>query len=115
MAALVLQITVVNAARRNDKMAGIDCEIKLETRLCIVANEYGWFHVWELYSQPLEASPMIGGAPAGVFSRIFGIVEFADGIRRVDPTDIYFCDEDNEALKELNKTKEGKINVYPSN
>lgn len=45
----------------------------------------------------------MGGAPAGVFSKMFGIVEFSDGVRRVDPTDICFCDEDNETLKEIAK------------
>lgn len=58
-----------------------------------------------IFSQPLEASPLIGGAPAGVFSKIFGIVEFAGGVRRVEVNDIYFCDNDNEALKDLNKMK----------
>lgn len=86
-------------------MAGIEVTHKQENRLCIVGNEYGWFHVWEHFSQPLEASPLIGGAPAGVFSKIFGIVEFAGGVRRVEVNDIYFCDIDNEALKDLNKMK----------
>lgn len=87
-------------------MAGIEITYRQENRLCIVGNEYGYFHVWEHFSQPLEASPLIGGAPAGVFSKIFGIVEFADGVRRVEVNDIYFCDNDNEALKDLNKMKE---------
>lgn len=66
-----------------------------------------WFHTWEQYSKPLEASPLVGGAPAGVFSKIFGVVEFKDGIRRVDPTEIKFCDEENEMLSVFNK-KESK-------
>lgn len=84
-------------------MAGINATIGWETRLCKVGSEFGYFHVWEHFSKPLEASPMIGGAPAGVFSKIFGIVEFADGVRRVDPTDICFCDEDNRTLEEITK------------
>ena len=55
------------------------------------------------YRSLLEASPLIGGAPAGVFSKIFGIVEFSDGVRRVDPTDICFCDEENQMLSEMEK------------
>lgn len=86
-------------------MATIDVMHRQENRLCIVGNEYGWFHVWEHFSQPLEASPLIGGAPAGVFSRVYGIVEFAGGVKRVEATDIYFCDNDNEALIDLNKMK----------
>lgn len=82
-------------------MTGINATIELKTRLCKVRNEFGYFHVWEFYSRPLEASPMIGGAPAGVFSQIFGIVEFKNGVRRVEPTDIHFCDEDNTFLNGL--------------
>lgn len=84
------------------------------TRNCTVEGEYGYFHTWEMYSKPLEASPLVGGAPAGVFSKIFGIVEFADGVRRVDPTEIHFCDEENANLefmnrymKEFNKNQKG--------
>lgn len=68
-----------------------------------VNDKLGYFHAWEHYSKPLEASPLIGGAPAGVFSKIFGIVEFSDGVRRVDPTDICFCDEENQMLSEMEK------------
>lgn len=75
---------------------------KQERRLCKVKEETGYFHVWENYSKPLAASPMIGGEPAGAFSKIFGIVEFEDGVRRVDPTDIKFCDEENGMLTVLN-------------
>ncbi len=87
-------------------MAGIECTIRQETRLCKVDGKFGWFHAWEYFSKPIEASPMIGGAPAGIFSKIFGIVELADGVRRVDPTDICFCDNDNEVLKDLNENEE---------
>lgn len=66
-------------------------QIEWKTRLCTVNDKLGYFHAWEHYSKPLEASPLIGGAPAGVFSKIFGIVEFSDGVRRVDPTDICFA------------------------
>ena len=31
---------------------------------------------------------------------MFGIVEFSDGVRRVDPTEIVFCDEENKMLSE---------------
>ncbi len=74
-------------------------EIEYKTRLCKVGNSIGYFHTWEHYSKPLEASPLVGGAPAGVFSKVFGIVEFPDEIRRVDPTDIHFCDDENETLR----------------
>lgn len=76
--------------------------ITQERRLCTVKGETGYFHAWENYSKPLAASPMIGGEPAGVFSKIFGIVEFEDGVRRVEPTCIKFCDDENEMLSVFN-------------
>ena len=87
-------------------MAGLNMQIEWKNRLCKGDEKFGYFHAWEHYSKPLEASPLIGGAPAGVFSKMFGIVEFSDGVRRVDPTDICFCDEDNETLKEIAKGEE---------
>ena len=39
----------------------------------------------------------------GKLDEIFGIVEFSDGVRRVDPTDICFCDEENQMLSEMEK------------
>lgn len=84
-------------------MAEIKCTVEQGTTLCKVYDKFGYFHAWEHYSKP-----MIGGPPDGVFSKIFGIVEFANGVRRVDPTDINFCDDENEALKELDKTKKGE-------
>lgn len=84
-------------------MANLNIPIEQKTRWCTVNGELGRFHIWEHYSKPLEASPMIDGAPAGVFSKVFGIVEFADGIRKVEPTDICFCDETNHYLVGLKR------------
>lgn len=84
-------------------MAPLNFKIHWETRLCTVEGENGYFHTWEQYSKPVEASPLRGGAPAGVFSKIYGIVEFADGVRRVDPAHIKFCDEEHAALCALDK------------
>lgn len=89
-------------------MSGLTMEIKQERRLCTVKGETGYFHTWEQYSKPIEASPLVGGAPAGVFSKIFGIVEFEDEVRRVDPWVIKFCDEENEMLRVFNK--KGELN-----
>lgn len=92
----------------------MDIEVKLETRLCKVGDEYGYFHVWEQYSVPIPESPLIGGAPAGVVAQVFGIVEFADGVRRVQPYEIIFCDEQSDTLAQLNavrgSTRKGKRN-----
>lgn len=85
-------------------MAGIKCVAEQEKRFCIVGNECGYFHTWEHFLQPLpEAGLLINGVPAGVFSRVYGIVEFADGVRRVEITDIRFCDDENGALVDINK------------
>lgn len=84
----------------------LEMVVKQERRLCKVKEEHGYFHAWENYSKPLAASPLFGGEPAGVFSKIFGIVEFEDGVRRVDPTEIKFCDEENSMLSVFNKKGE---------
>ena len=89
-------------------MANLNAPIEWKTRRCTVNGEPGCFHTWEHYSKPLEASPLAGGHPAGVFSKVFGIVELADGVYRADPTDIHFCDEENTYLSELKKHMEEK-------
>lgn len=40
-----------------------DIRIKYETRGCTVNGRPGYFHCWEHWSRPIEASPLIGGAP----------------------------------------------------
>lgn len=41
-------------------------------RLCTVDHaRIGYFHMWEQYSEPIEASPLLGGAPAGVISKVY--------------------------------------------
>ena len=79
--------------------------ITKEKRLCKVEGNIGYFHEWEHYSNPLPASPMIGGAPAGIFNRIYGIVEFANEVRRVEANSIRFIDEENHILNEINKAE----------
>ena len=67
-------------------MSGLTMEIKQERRLCIVNGEHGYFHTWEHYT---NCSGQSG---------VYGLVEFEDGVRRVDITEIKFCDEENEML-----------------
>lgn len=87
-----------------------DILIRQETRLCMVKGKHGYFHTWEHYSKPVEASPLVGGAPAGVISQVFGIVEFEDGVQRVQPYDIRFLDETSEILHFLNEREKEKNN-----
>ena len=92
-------------------MAGMNFEIKHELRLCEVDGEVGYFHTWEQYANPVGESVIPGRYPSGQLSRICGIVEFKDRVRRVDPYQIKFCDETNAILKDFNEMKrinEGK-------
>ena len=66
-------------------MASFEIPIKQQTRSCMVEGRPGVFHLWEQYSQ-------------GIVSHINGIVEFADGVKRVDPCYIEFTDEEHAAL-----------------
>ena len=81
----------------------VDFTLKYERRLCKVKNELGYFHCWEHYSEPVPAGLTIGSPPEGVISYVSGIVEFEDSIRRVNPTEIKFCDEEQANLRALNK------------
>ena len=92
-----------------------DITIKPEISLCKVNlgasyDELGFFHCWEHFSQPVGASPFVGGEPAGVISKVYGIVEFADGVRHVEPSTIKFCDENNAYLQEMKKHTEVNTN-----
>lgn len=91
-------------------MASFDSTITIvrETRLCKVEERLGYFHTWEHYSRPVEASPLVGGAPAGVISQVFGIVEFTDGVKRVEPYMIQFCDEQNAILNDMGMHLKGE-------
>lgn len=84
---------------------GLEMNIGWNTRLCKVKDRTGYFHTWEWYSKPLAASPLVGGEPAGVFSKVYGIVEFSNGVERVDPTAIQFIDEENEMLRGFDERK----------
>lgn len=44
-------------------MAGLNCEIRWETRLCEVDGELGYFHCWEHWSNVIDASPLRGVIP----------------------------------------------------
>lgn len=81
----------------------MDITISWNGRLCKVRDEYGYFQTWEYYAEPIREELFIGGAPAGMFSRVYGIVEFKDRVERVNPIDISFQDEENMSLWSYNK------------
>lgn len=88
-------------------------EIEYATRLCKVnrgeATEFGYFHCWEHYADVIAPGLTIGSHPGGQYGRVYGIVEFEDGVERVDPPNIKFIDEPNVylvKLNELNKKQE---------
>lgn len=87
-----------------------DPQITVEwaTRLCEVNGELGYFHTWEQWSDVIDSSPLLGGHPGGQVSQVYGIVEFKDGVRRVDPYRIKFCDEQNAMLAEMAKHMKGE-------
>lgn len=80
-----------------------DITVKHELRLCKVRDELGYFHCWEQWANVVDASPMVGGHPGGQVSYVMGIIEFDNGVRRVDPTLIKFCDEINDGLTMMAK------------
>lgn len=86
--------------------------VELPTRLCEVKGELGYFHLWEQCSNVVGASLLRGGHHVG---QVYGIVEFKDGVRRVDPVSIKFCDEENASLCALVKQNEalrkGEVNA----
>lgn len=77
--------------------------LQYERRLCKVKDEFGYFHCWEHSNEQVPDGLTIGPPPAGVISYVKGIVEFEDGVRCVDPTEIEFCDEEHAALSVWNK------------
>ena len=81
----------------NETVVNAEIEIKHETRLCKVNGKYGIFHLWEeQYTRPTE-----------IGSQVFGIVEFADCVKRVQPDEIIFCDEQSDYLAQLNGVHDG--------
>lgn len=57
-----------------------------------------------------DASPLRGGHPGGQIGQVYGIVEFKDGVRRIDPAKIKFCDDENAILAEMEKhNRAGKL------
>lgn len=74
---------------------GLDFNIRYETRLCKVKGELGLFHCWEHWTNVIGASALRGGHTGGQVGQVYGIVEFKDGVRRVEPTSVHFCDETN--------------------
>lgn len=77
-----------------------------ELRLCKVNEEFGYFHCWEQYADVMAPGLTVGSHPGGQYYRVFGIVEFNDGIERVDPEKIKFVDEFNASLVAMNKIQE---------
>ena len=59
-------------------MAGLNCEIKWETRLCEVNGELGYFHCWEHWSNVIDTSPLRGGHPGGQIGQVHGILSNDD-------------------------------------
>ena len=59
-----------------------DIYVKKELRLCKVNEELGYFHCWEQYADVMAPGLTVGSHQGGQYYRVFGIVEFNDGIER---------------------------------
>lgn len=70
------------------------------------ANGNTTYTIETYWSKVVDASPLRGGHPGGQNGQVFGIVEFEDGVRRVGPSSIKFCDEENAILCEMAKHHE---------
>lgn len=86
-----------------------DITIEWEKRLCSVDDKTGYFHCWEHWANVVNPSPMIGGHPAGQVGQVYGIVEFPNGVKRVDPTKIRFVDEQSQYLQSFVKSVNGAV------
>ena len=64
--------------------------IQPERRLCEVDGRLGYFHCWESYNDYF-------------YGYVIGIVEFSDGVQRLDPSRIKFVDDQNRELELLEK------------
>lgn len=93
-------------------MKTMDINIKSERRVCEVNGKVGYFHCWEQYGDVIAPGLTIGSHPGGQYSRIFGIVEFADGVERVDPSKIKFTDVDNKTLNLLQKIHDEQKSLH---
>ena len=82
-------------------MSGLNFNIKYKTRLCKVKGELGLFHCWEHWSNVVGASALRSGHPGGQIGQVYGIVEFKNGVRRVEPESVRFCDETNAFLAKM--------------
>lgn len=81
----------------------MDTKDFLNARLWDANGRPGFFHCWEHFSKPVPASLLMGGEPSWVIGCVFGIVEFSDGVKRINPDNIDFCDEQNQVLYALEK------------
>lgn len=80
-------------------MAFGEFTITHERRDCVVNGKVGCFCCWEQWADVIEPSPMTGGHPGGQLAAVYAIVEFDDGVRRVNIADIQFTDEIHKSLE----------------
>lgn len=88
----------------SDRMPNLSSTVTFEPelRLCKVGDQLGYFHTWEQWSDVIAPSLMRGGHQGGVISQMYALVEFTDGVKRVQPCDIKFIDKNNIFLAKIN-------------
>lgn len=96
-------------------MNNLNWDIRWVTRDCEVDGRYGYFHTWEQHSEIVPPSLLKGEHSGGVVAGVFGIVEFPEGIERVDPVRIKFVDQEHADLvvmsnymKEVKEKQDGR-------
>ena len=73
-------------------------------RECTVDGKRVYFHQWNTHKNVVEASPFIGGAPAGQIEYTVALVEYEDGsVAEVAPSRIKFADRPDESCDVANK------------
>lgn len=80
-----------------------DFTIRPERRLCMVNGEYGYFHCWAHYMEPLPPTATMDGHRGGQYSYVRGVVETESGMMLVRPLEIQFVDEENHELHWMNE------------
>lgn len=77
-------------------------------RIVKVKGRIGFFHCWEQLRRGsvMPNDPYESVCQAGEMMKVLAIVEFENGVERVDPTDVDFVDEINNGLWSMNRARE---------
>ena len=85
-------------------------ELPQGLRVIRVNERIGYFHCWEQRQtgEVIHSDPNRKADLTGATMEVVAIVEFEDGVERVNPTDVEFADEKHQTLRVLNKAARQK-------